>query len=57
MMNSAPAVVGASDGLAAFSRSSRKGDPLLLGRGVRRCGLAESDLYHAWLEGHMLFLS
>ena len=57
MMNSAPAVVGASDGLAAFSRSSRKGDPLLLGRGVRRYGLAESDLYHAWLEGHMLFLS
>mgnify|MGYP004285062535 CR=1 FL=1 len=37
MMNSAPAVVGASDGLAAFSRSSRKGTRSCLGAG---CGAA-----------------
>ena len=37
MMNSAPAVVSASNGLAAFSRSSRKGTRSCLGAG---CGAA-----------------
>ena len=41
MMNSAPAVVGASDGLAAFSRSSRKGGPALAwARGAALRGVA-----------------
>ena len=44
MMNSAPAVVSASDGLAAFSRSSRKGTRSCLGAGCGGCGLAESGL-------------
>ena len=55
MMNSAPAVVSASDGLAAFSRSSRKGTRSCLGAGWRlrvgRVGPSSHD------QGHGLFLS
>ena len=48
MMNSAPAVVGASDGLAAFRSIIANRGPALLGRGGRRCGSAShgaGDLY------------
>ena len=43
MMNSAPAVVGASDGLAAFRSIIAKRGPALLGRGGRRCGSARVE--------------
>ena len=46
MMNSAPAVVGASDGLAAFmSIIAKKGTRSCLGAGCGGCGLAESDYW------------
>ena len=38
MMNSAPAVVGVSDGLAAFSRSSQRGPALAWARGAAAAG-------------------
>ena len=44
MMNSAPAVVGASDGLAAFmSIIAKKGTRSCLGAGCGGCRLAESS--------------
>ena len=45
MMNSAPAVVGASDGLAAFRSIIAKRGPALLGRGGRRC-VSARGAYH-----------
>ena len=42
MMNSAPAVVGASDGLAAFRSIIAKRGPALLGRGRRALRFAAS---------------